>query len=254
MSAVDLRRFGIPRPTSNKVPAITASFWGIKLLTTAMGEAASDWSVHTINPVVAVGIGGLLFAFALYLQLRSKTFSRQRYWFAVAMVGVFGTMVADVLHVGLGIPYGITSLACGATLAILFTAWYRIEGTLSIHSISTESRELFYWSSVVATFAFGTAIGDLTAITLHLGYAGSIVLFGVLISLPASYFAVTKRHEVLMFWTAYVLTRPLGASVADWIGVSKPRGGLDVGPGNVALVGVLAIIVLVFAMKEPSIS
>lgn len=232
-----------------KVPAVTVTFWIIKLFTTAMGEAASDWSVHTMNPVIAVLFGAALFGFALALTLVAKSYQPVRYWLAVAMVGVFGTMVADVLHVGLHIPYAVTTLTCAVALGMVFFTWRRREGTLSIHSITSRRRELFYWAAVVATFAFGTAIGDLTAVAMHLGYAGSIVLYGALLALPALWFAVKRTNAIATFWTAYVLTRPLGASIADWVGVSPQRGGLDVGPGNVALFLTSLIVVFVAALQ-----
>ena len=232
-----------------KVPAVTATFWIIKLLTTAMGEAASDWSVHTISPVIAVLVGAALFGFALVFTLAAKSYQPIRYWLAVAMVGVFGTMVADVLHVGFHIPYVVTTFACAVALGVVFFTWRSREGTLSIHSITSRRRELFYWAAVVATFAFGTAIGDLTAVAMHLGYAGSIVLYGVLLALPALWFAVKRTNAVATFWTAYILTRPFGASIADWVGVSPQRGGLDVGPGNVALFLTLLIVVFVAVLQ-----
>jgi uncharacterized membrane-anchored protein len=232
-----------------KVPAVTAAFWIIKLLTTAMGEAASDWSVHTINPVIAVLVGAALFSFALVFTLVAKSYQPVRYWLSVAMVGVFGTMVADVLHVGFHIPYAVTTLACAVVLGVVFFTWQRREGTLSIHSITSRRRELFYWAAVVATFAFGTAIGDLSAVQFQLGYAGSIVLYGALLALPALWFAVKRTNAIATFWTAYILTRPLGASIADWVGVSPQRGGLDLGPGNVALVLTLLIAVFVAVLE-----
>jgi len=235
-----------------KVPEITALFWCLKLATTAMGEAASDWSVHTINPPVAVLIGASLFAVAIVVQLRRVRYEAPAYWFAVSMVGVFGTMVADVLHVGLGVPYVISTIGCAVILTAIFVTWGKREGTLSIHSISTRRRELFYWSAVVATFAFGTAIGDLSAVTLHLGYFGSIWIYAAAIAVPGLYFLRTRAHGVACFWAAYVLTRPLGASIADWVGVNHHRGGLNLGPGVVALVGVALIctMVLIAARRD----
>ena len=228
-----------------KVPEITGLFWCLKLATTAMGEAASDWSVHAINPPVAVLIGASLFALAIVVQLRRVRYEAPAYWFAVSMVGVFGTMVADVLHVGLGVPYAISTVGCAVILTAIFVTWRAREGTLSIHSITTRRRELFYWAAVVATFAFGTAIGDLSAVTLHLGYFGSIWIYAAAITVPALSFFRTRAHGVACFWVAYVLTRPLGASIADWIGVNHHRGGLNLGPGIVALIGIAGISVMV---------
>jgi uncharacterized membrane-anchored protein len=165
-----------PRPARSrhafsKVPEITAFFWIVKALTTAMGESTSDFLVHTLVPEIAVVLGGIAFAIALYLQFGKDRYVPWAYWLAVAMVGVFGTMAADVLHVGLGVPYIASTIFYAIVLAAVFRLWYVSEGTLSIHSITTPRRELFYWAAVLATFALGTAAGDLTAVTLGLGYS-----------------------------------------------------------------------------------
>jgi uncharacterized membrane-anchored protein len=164
------------------------------------------------------------------------------YWLAVAMVGIFGTMAADALHVGLGVPYVVSSAFFVVALAGVFITWYASERTLSIHSVCTPRRELFYWSAVMATFALGTAVGDLTAITLHLGYLASGFLFAALIAVPAFAYWRLPVNAVLTFWCAYVLTRPLGASLADWLAVSRARGGLSLGTGEVSIALAAAII------------
>jgi uncharacterized membrane-anchored protein len=152
------------------------------------------------------------------------------------MVAIFGTSAADALHVALGIPYLASTAFYAVALATIFFTWHRVEGTLSIHSIYTPRRELFYWATVLATFALGTAAGDMTATTLHLGFFGSIWLFAGLIAIPAIGYRWFAMNEVLAFWIAYVLTRPLGASVADWLAVSPHRGGLGIGTGGVSLI------------------
>ncbi|TAM70807.1 MAG: hypothetical protein EPN48_04030 [Microbacteriaceae bacterium] len=210
-----------------------------------MGEATSDYFVHSIGPVPGVVVGFLLFAVTLGLQFFVSGYSRVRYWAAIVGVSVFGTMMADVAHVGFGIPYWLSALICAILLAGIFTFWYRSERTLSIHSIHTRRRELFYWAAVLVTFALGTAVGDMTATTLHWGYLGSGILFAVAIALPGLAFRFLRANAVLTFWIAYVLTRPLGASFADWFGVSHARGGLDLGSGWVALVLTAAIVVVV---------
>ncbi|HTZ43596.1 MAG TPA: hypothetical protein VMB79_07010 [Jatrophihabitans sp.] len=225
----------------SRVPAVVALFWVTKALTTAFGESTSDWLVHALSPVVAVLLGFVGFCVALGLQLRASTYSAPRYWFAVAMVGVFGTMAADVVHVGLGVPYLVSTIFFALVLAGCFTAWQRSEGTLSVHAITTRRRELYYWSAVVSTFAFGTAIGDLTA-TAGLGYFASALLFAALIAVPAIGRARYGLHPVAAFWTAYVLTRPVGASVADWLGRSHADGGVGVGTGTVSLLLGLALV------------
>jgi uncharacterized membrane-anchored protein len=218
-----------------KVPQVVVLFWVTKALTTAFGESASDWMVHALPPVLAVLIGFVVFCIALGLQLRAPQYSAWRYWFAVSMVGVFGTMAADVLHVGLGVPYAASTVLFAGILAGVFVTWYRCERTLSVHSITTVRRELFYWAAVVFTFALGTAVGDLAATTLGLGYLGSAVTFAVLITLPGLGYRFARMPGVAAFWAAYVLTRPLGASVADWLGKPTGAGGLGVGAGFVAL-------------------
>ena len=220
----------------SKVPQVAAMFWITKALTTAFGESTSDWMVHAIPPVAAVLLGFVAFCIALGLQLRAPAYSAWRYWFAVAMVGVFGTMCADVLHVGLGVPYAVSTVLFALILAAVFVAWYRCERTLSMHSITTQRRELFYWAAVVFTFALGTAVGDLTAVTFGLGYFASALVFAVLITLPGLSYRFLGLNAVAGFWTAYVLTRPLGASLADWFGKSTANGGLGIGAGVVALV------------------
>jgi uncharacterized membrane-anchored protein len=161
------------------------------------------------------------------------------------MVGVFGTMAADVLHVGFGVPYIASSLLYAVGLVVVFAVWEKTEKTLSIHSIDTPRRELFYWATVVATFALGTAVGDVTAITLHLGYFLSGVLFaGVLVLLGLSFWRF-RWNSITAFWSAYVLTRPLGASFADWLGKPSTSGGLGVGSAQVSLGLTILIVALV---------
>jgi uncharacterized membrane-anchored protein len=160
------------------------------------------------------------------------------------MVGVFGTMAADVLHVALGVPYFASAAFYAVVLAAVYVVWQRTEHTLSIHSIDTARREVFYWLAVVATFALGTAAGDLTAVTLHLGYGLSIVLFAVIILIPVLGYRFLGWNSIFSFWFAYVITRPLGASVADWLGKAKSVGGLGVGDGVVSVV--LAVLIIGF--------
>jgi len=225
----------------SKVPEVTAYFWIVKALTTAMGESTSDFLVHTLVPQVAVVLGGIAFVVALYVQLSKDRYVPWAYWLAVAMVGVFGTMCADVLHVGFGVPYIASTIFFAVALFAVFRTWYRSEGTLSIHSIRTPRRELFYWAAVVATFALGTAAGDLTAVTFGLGYFGSAVFFAAVIAIPALGYFRHRMNPILAFWFAYVVTRPLGASIADWLGKSSESGGLGLGLGPVSLVLAAAI-------------
>jgi uncharacterized membrane-anchored protein len=237
-----------PRPAAArfavKVPEITALFWVVKVLTTGIGEAASDY-LGGVGIVLAGAVGFLGFVAALAVQLRARRYVPVVYWSAVLMVAVFGTMAADALHVVLGVPYAVSSAFYAVALAVVFALWRRAEGTLSIHSIDTRRRELWYWLTVLLTFALGTALGDLTAVALHLGFLASGVLFAVVIAVPAAAWRA-GANPVLTFWAAYVVTRPLGASFADWLG--KPpsfAGGLGLGDGAVTAVGFLCFVGLV---------
>ena len=228
-----------------KVPVrITAVFWAVKLLSTAAGEAFSDSLVHGINQYLAVMIGFLLFVVAMRLQLRSRRYNPWTYWFAVAMVAVFGTMAADVMHIGLHVPYAASTAIYALAVTVIFVVWYRSEGTLSIHSISTPRREVYYWLAVLATFALGTALGDLTG-TTSLGYLGSGVLYAVLFALPGLAWAAGRMGDIAAFWVAYVLTRPLGASFADWLGFPPSAGGIGLGHVVTTVLFGLPIVALV---------
>ncbi|WP_406176455.1 hypothetical protein [Streptomyces sp. NBC_00996] len=226
---------------ASKVPEVTVYFWVIKVLTTGMGETASDFLAQRLGPVPAVGLGGLALAASLALQLTVRRYVAWIYWTAIVMVSVFGTMAADVLHVGLGVPYTISTPLFMVALAAVFAVWYASERTLSIHSIRTRRREIFYWATVLATFALGTAAGDLSA-TIGLGYPGSAVLYAVAIAVPAVLHRWGALNAVAAFWSAYVITRPLGASVADWMALGHSRGGLALGLGPVTLSWTVAIV------------
>ncbi|WP_329371728.1 COG4705 family protein [Streptomyces sp. NBC_01483] len=226
---------------ASKVPEVTLYFWVIKVLTTGMGETASDLLAKKLGPIPAVGLGGLALVVALTIQLKARRYVAWIYWTAIVMVSVFGTMAADVLHVGLGVPYTISTPFFMAALAAVFAVWYASEKTLSIHSVRTRRRELFYWATVLATFALGTAAGDLSA-TIGLGYLGSAVLYAVAMAVPAVMHKWGALNAVAAFWTAYVITRPLGASVADWMALGHTRGGLGLGLGPVTLSWTVAII------------
>ncbi len=226
---------------ANKVPEVTVYFWIIKVLTTGMGETASDYLAHRLGPIPAVGLGGVGLVASLVLQFAVRRYVAWVYWTAIVMVSVFGTMAADVLHAGLGVPYTISTPLFMVALATVFAIWYASERTLSIHTINTRRRETFYWATVLATFALGTAAGDLTA-TIGLGYLGSAVLFAVAICVPALAHGGGILGAVTAFWSAYVITRPLGASIADWMALPRSRGGLDWGLGPVTLSWTVAIL------------
>ena len=227
-----------------RVPEVTVYFWVIKALSTALGESTSNYSVHAIDPVIAVLLGFCGFLVALSLQLWVRRYIAWTYWLAVVGVGVFGTMAADVLHVRFGVPYAASSVLYAVLLAAVFVSWQATEGTLSFHTIDTPRREAFYWAAVVATFAMGTALGDLSSITFGLGYFGSGLLFAAVIAIPAVGYARLGWNGIFSFWFAYVATRPLGASFADWMGKPQNVGGLGWGEGRVAL----ALAILIFCL------
>jgi uncharacterized membrane-anchored protein len=231
------------QPVLVKVPEIALIFWVLKLLTTGMGEAMSDFLGQNSVPLAAaVGFFGLVLA--LYLQLRQPRYRPAYYWFAVMMVAVFGTMAADAIHDGTGVGYSVTAPAFALIVAVIFLLWYRTEGTLSIHSIDTRRRECFYWAAVLGTFALGTAAGDLTAYQLNLGFWTSALLFGAIIAIPAIAWSRRWMNPIVAFWFAYIVTRPLGASFAD--GFSKPtNGGLNLGDGTVSAIALVVFVALV---------
>jgi uncharacterized membrane-anchored protein len=229
----------------SKVPEVTAWFWVTKILTTGMGETTSDFLARVLTPVGAGAIGLFGLVALLRLQLRTPRYSAWIYWSAIVMVSVFGTMAADVVHVIAGVPYAVSTAAFAVILTAVLIGWYRSEGTLSIHSIRTRRREQFYWATVLTTFALGTAVGDLTASSMHLGYFSSGVMFAALMAVPAVAGLALGLNAVATFWAAYVLTRPLGASFADWMGVTTRRGGLGWGTGPVSLALTVLIVVLV---------
>lgn len=233
----------LARRAMKKVLEVTVFFWILKLLTTAFGESSADslFHVFALKPLIAIAIGAIGLIVALSLQLTARRCVAWIYWFAVAMITLFGTMAADVAHVGLGVPYQTSTVFFATVLAVIFVIWYVSEKTLSIHSISTRRREFFYWGAVMATFALGTTAGDLTAKTLGWGYFSSTLLFLAIIAVPALGYWKMGWNAIFAFWFAYIVTRPLGASFADWMGKST-LGGLGLGDGGMSLALVLATI------------
>jgi uncharacterized membrane-anchored protein len=227
-----------------KVPEITAIFWALKLLTTGMGESMSDFLGNKSVPIAgAIGIFGL--CFAIWLQLRQREYRAPIYWFAVMMVAIFGTMMADGIHDGASIPYTVTTPLFGLVVAAVFVLWYRSEGTLSIHTITTRRRESFYWAAVLATFALGTAAGDMTATAFKLGFFPSAVLFIAIIAIPAVGWWRFNMNPIVAFWFAYIVTRPIGASFADWFSKPPAITGLGLGDGTVSGLALIVFVALV---------
>lgn len=233
----------LARSLAKKVPELTVYFWIVKVLTTGMGEATSDYFVHTYDPYLVVVAAAAVLALVLVWQLALTAYNPWVYWLAVSMVAVFGTMAAGIVHIYLGVPYVYSSALYGASVVLIFGLWFLSERTLSVHSIYSRRRELFYWAAVLATFAMGTAVGDMTAVTFHLGFLGSGVLFAVLIAVPAVAYRL-GLNEIVAFWFAYIITRPLGASFADWAAVPAAQGGLNIGKGPVSIA--LWILILAF--------
>jgi uncharacterized membrane-anchored protein len=239
-----LTRYVSREPLAAKVPEITAIFWLCKLLTTGGGEATSDYLAEH-NLVLGGALEVLVLVIGAMLQFRSRRYFAPTYWFLALAIAISGTGVADTMHLHLGIPYAGTTAFWAVVLAVIFWTWNRSEGTLSIHSITSRRREAFYWATVFATFALGTAAGDLTATPLHLGYLTSAVLFAAVILVPASGWRFFGLNEVFAFWFAYVLTRPIGASLADYASKAKSASGLDFGDAPTAAIAVVAVALVV---------
>jgi uncharacterized membrane-anchored protein len=251
---VPILRRVFPAPTAAKVPEIIALFWVVKILTTAGGEATSDY-LKTWGNIGGGGTEAALFVIGLVLQFGTRRYRAISYWFLAYAIAIFGTGVSDFLHLDVHIPYVGTTVLWAVMLAAIFLCWYRMEGTLSIHSITTQRRECFYWATVFATFALGTALGDYTATALGLGYLASGTVFGVVILIPAVAWWKLGLNDVAAFWFAYVVTRPLGASVAD--SISKPANtsgiGFGDGPTTVVFTVAVAVLVLYLAIARPDI-
>src|SRR3984885_8125000 len=254
IGTVPVLRRVVPAPVAAKVPEVIALFWVVKILTTAGGEATSDFLKNWGN-IKGGGTEVLLFAIGLVLQFGTRRYRAIAYWFLAYAIAIFGTGVSDFLHLDVNIPYAGTTALWAVVLGVIFLVWHRTERTLSIHSITTQRRECFYWATVFATFALGTALGDFTATALGLGYLASGVIFSVLILIPALAWWRLGLNEVAAFWIAYVLTRPLGASFADYISKPPSLSGIGFGDGPTALVFTVAValLVLYLAVVRPDI-
>ncbi len=228
----------------NKVPQIVVYFWIIKVLCTTVGETFADF----INETLGFGltnttiVTGVILAIALFFQFRSKKYVAAIYWFTIVTISVFGTLVTDNLSDGLGIPLIYSTIAFSVLLALTFIVWYAKEKTLSIHSIVTKRREVFYWLAILFTFALGTAVGDLIAETFNLGYLLTLGIFiAVTVVVAIGYFRY-KWNPVLSFWIAYILTRPLGASIGDYLSQARTDGGIGLGTTGTSIIFLTAIL------------
>jgi uncharacterized membrane-anchored protein len=211
-----------------------------KVPTTAGGEAASDY-LALGSKLTGGAVETVLLVIGLVWQFRTRRYVAAAYWFLAYAIAIFGTGVSDTLHLVVGIPYAGTTILWAVVLALVFWRWHRSEGTLSIHSITTRRRESYYWAVVFATFALGTALGDFTATALGLGYLASGILFGVIILIPAVAWSRFRLNAVVAFWFAYVVTRPLGASFADYFSKAHSISGLGFGDGRVAVITAIVV-------------
>jgi uncharacterized membrane-anchored protein len=221
----------VGRQLMNKVPEVTLYFWVIKIMATTVGETAADFlNTHfNLGLTGTTLVMGTLLVVALAVQFRSKTYVPWTYWLVVVLVSVVGTLITDNLTDNFGVSLVTTTAVFAVALAATFAAWYASERTLSIHSIYTPRREAFYWSAILFTFALGTAAGDLAAERLALGYWTSALVFAAVIAVVTAAHYWFGLNAVLAFWIAYIVTRPLGASLGDYLSQPHDSGGLGLG-------------------------
>lgn len=242
---VDTNDQGVTR-LFNKVPEVTLVFWIIKILATTVGETAADVLSETLKLglVVTSCVMAALLVVALIVQFRAKKYVPVIYWIVVVFISVVGTLISDNLVDNMGVSLVTTSIVFAIALAVVFVAWYAVEKTLSVHTINTTRRELFYWAAILFTFSLGTSAGDLLSERLGLGYALSALMFGAGIAVIIVAYRL-GMNGVLAFWIAYILTRPLGASMGDLLTQSRDNGGLGLGTISTSLVFLVIIIGLV---------
>ena len=258
------------RQMLNKVPEITIYFWIIKVLCTTVGETAADY----LNEVLHFGLTGtslvmsVLLIVVLFFQFKTRKYVPSIYWLAVVLLSVVGTLITDLMTDKLGVPLATSTTIFSIALALTFGMWYMIEKTISVHAIITTRREAFYWLAILFTFALGTAVGDLTAEKCRLGYCNSGLIFAGLIAvITVAHFtvkgilAVGHRHQstnaVLAFWLIYILTRPLGASIGDYLSQAHADGGLGLGATATSalfLVTILGMVIYLTLTKKDEIS
>jgi len=238
----------------NKVPEITLYFWLIKIMCTTVGETAADFlNVDLQFGLVATSaVTSVLLAVFMVMQLRSKKYVPWLYWVVVVLISTVGTLITDNLVDNFGVALETTTIAFSLALAATFVAWYISEKTLSIHSIFTRKRELFYWAAILFTFALGTAAGDLVAEGLSLGYAKSALMFAGMIGIVMMVYYGFKANAIVAFWVAYILTRPLGASLGDYLMQPNVNGGIGLGAAFTNTVFLIGIVALVIYMTNTS--
>lgn len=231
----------------NKVPEITLVFWFIKMMSTTVGETAADFLNMDLNFGLTNTsiITGILLAVALFFQMRAPRYKPILYWLTVVFISVFGTLITDNLTDAWQVPLAASSLFFSVVLVVTFVVWYRQEGTLSIRSIDSLSRESFYWLAILATFALGTAVGDWLAEGLGLGYSSAAIFFGAWIVIITIACFTFRANKVFCFWAAYILTRPFGAACGDLLSQPVDNGGLGLGANLTSLIFGVAIVVMV---------
>jgi uncharacterized membrane-anchored protein len=236
----------------NRVPEVTLVFWILKILATTVGETAADVLSTTfkLGTVVTSYVMAALLLISLAFQLRAKRYVPPIYWIVVAFISVVGTLISDNLVDNLGVPLATTTLIFSVALAAVFVFWYFSERTLSVHTIYTLGRELFYWAAILFTFSLGTSGGDLLSESLGVGYAISGLIFAAGIALTYLAYRLKLFNEVLAFWIAYILTRPLGASIGDLLTQPRDAGGLGLGTIPVSVMFLLAMLVLVIHLTR----
>jgi uncharacterized membrane-anchored protein len=239
----------------NKVPRVTMFFWAIKIMATTVGETAADWLMeHTSLTLVStlwLSVG--LLVVLLVFQLRADRYVPAWYWSTVVAISVVGTLITDYFTDVRGVSLWVSTTAFAVLLSVVFGIWHAREHTLSIHSIVTRTREGFYWLAILCTFALGTAAGDLLSEKVNLGYLTAAALFGAAIAAVAVAWAFLDASPVLAFWIAYVLTRPLGASIGDYLSQSHVHGGLGLGTTRTSqlfLASILALVVYLSVTKR----
>ncbi len=235
------------RPVLNKVPEVTILFWVVKILSTTIGETAADFLSGNLGLGLpaTTAVMGVLFVAALIWQLSTRRYVPAVYWLAVVLVSVVGTLFSDNLVDNLGVSLWTTTAIFSVALAAAFVGWYRSERTLSIHTIVTRRREGWYWFAILCTFSLGTSAGDLISEKLALGYATAALIFGGVIALVAVAHYGFRVNAVLTFWTAYVLTRPFGASIGDFLTAAPKDGGLGLGTNGTSVVFLVVIVAIV---------
>ena len=243
----------------NKVPEVTVYFWIIKVLATTVGETAADLLATRLGLGLTLTswVMSAVFVVALVYQVRAKRYLPPIYWLTVVLISVVGTLISDNLVDGMGISLVTTSIAFSLILAVVFALWYRSEKTLSIHTIFTTRRELYYWAAILFTFALGTSAGDLLAETMEFGYGPAALVFAAMIGLVAFVYYVVKIDAILAFWIAYILTRPLGASIGDFLAKPVIADGMGWGtvPTSLIFLGlILALVVYLTVTKSDTIA